>query len=228
MAHGAKLLIVDDEYSICRFLEISLGADYFIFKAHTGMRGMQMVKDVRPDVVILDLELPDSSGFDVLKKIRAWSGVPVIVLTVRGNEADKVALLEAGADDYLTKPFSITELKVRIRGALRHASGQKINAVFELGPLKINFDARMVLLNECELKLTATEYDILKLLAQHAGKVVTQRHLMREIWGPEAIEHTHYLRIYIAQLRRKLSQEPSFQDFIVTEPGVGYRLRTIS
>lgn len=220
MTAGAKILVIDDEVAVLHFLEVALSAQgYTVLQATTGKKGLQQAQDLRPDLVILDLELPDMTGLEVLNKLREWSRVPVIVLTVKSDEDDKVALLESGADDYLTKPFGVSELLARIKVALRHHFGQTHQDIFQGGGLTVNFLARSVSWEAVEIKLTTTEYDLLKILLGHLGKVVTQRQLMREIWGAAMIEHTHYLRIYVAQLRKKLPQL-----LIVTEPSVGYRL----
>jgi two-component system KDP operon response regulator KdpE len=177
-----------------------------------------------PDLIILDLGLPDIDGFKVLKSIREWSQVPIIILTVRDSEIDKVSLLDAGANDYVTKPFGVPELLARIRVALRLSQPADDKAVFKSGPLEIDYAAHIVKLNGYEIRLTDTEYRLLSLLAKNAGKLLTQRELLKEVWGISAIQHTHYLRIYIAQLRHKLEKDPSRPQMIITEPGVGYRM----
>ncbi len=228
MKQGAGILVIDDEPSVCRFLEVSLGLEgYRVQSFHSGKKGLQAIKDSHPDLVLLDLQLPDMSGLEVLNKLREWSHLPVLVLTVKNQEADKVALLNAGADDYLTKPFSVPELVARIKVALRHYFGQFNQEIYINGLLKINFLSRIVTVDDQEIKLTQTEYNFLKLLAHHSGKVVTQHQLLREIWGPESVEHYHYLRIYVGQLRKKLERPPTLEGLIITEPGVGYRLREV-
>jgi two-component system KDP operon response regulator KdpE len=224
MKNGAKILVIDDEPSIRKLLEISLASKgYQVFEASNGKEGFIEFINNRPDVVLFDLGLPDISGNEVLKKIRERSTTPVIILTVKNADSDKVALLDLGADDYLTKPFSIVELLARIRTALRHNLNLKEEPLYSLGPLKVDFNTRVVMIKKEVLKLTATEYDLLKLLIQNVGKIVTQKQLLKEVWGPEAVSQTHYLRIYFSHLRKKL--EPySLSDIIITEPGIGYRL----
>ncbi|MCX5748762.1 MAG: response regulator transcription factor [Candidatus Saganbacteria bacterium] len=224
MNSGAKILVIDDEKSIRRLLDVSLSTDgYSIYLAKTGKDGLLQFDSVRPDIVILDLGLPDMDGIDVLGKIRERSKTPVIILTVKGSDSDKVQLLDAGADDYLTKPFSAKELSVRVRVALRHSLNLKKEPVFESGPLKIDLGTRSVWINGELLKLTATEYDLLKILAHNEGRIVTQKHLLKEVWGNNAVNQSHYLRIYFGQLRKKLDKY-SLSNIIITEPGVGYRL----
>jgi two-component system KDP operon response regulator KdpE len=183
-----------------------------------------MAATSRPEVIILDLGLPDVDGLAVLKRLREWSQVPVIVLTVKDAETDKVALLDAGADDYVTKPFSVPELLARIRVALRRRLPQDAKPLFTSGPLEVDMASRTVRVLGESVRLTATEYEILCLLIRHAGKVVTQRQILKEIWGPHAVEQTQYLRVYIGQLRKKIETDPSRPRLILTEPAVGYRL----
>lgn len=224
-ALATRILIIDDELALRRFLDTSLGnAGFQISKVKSGKEGLLRAQDFRPDLIILDLNLPDMSGLDLLLELRRYSTVPVIVLTAKNADQDKVLLLNAGADDYLTKPFSIPELMARIRVALRHAHHQKANEPFVLRDLEIDFVTRVVKVAQQPVKLTQTEYQILKLLAVHAWKLITQKQLLQEIWGPAAIEQTHYLRIYIGQLRKKLEILPTLKGLILTEPGVGYRL----
>jgi len=225
MNTGAKILIVDDERSIRRFLEVGLeGQGYKIFLAKNGKEGIKTAADHHPDLIVLDLGLPDISGLEVLKKIRESSSTPVIVLTVQSSDKDKEALLDAGADDYVTKPFSMTELSARIRVSLRKSVNLKDSPVFEEGPLSVDFARRAVTVNGAPVKLTPTEFDLLKALARHPGRIVTRQQLLKEIWGPAAVEQSHYLRIYIGQLRRKLETDPAVSGLILTEQGVGYRL----
>lgn len=222
---GTRILVLDDEISIRRFLRISLEShDYQVLEAKTGAEGVEMAAMQRPELIVLDLGLPDMGGIDVLKKIREWSAVPVIVLTVRDAESDKVSALDAGADDYLTKPFSVPELLARIRVALRHAHPEEETPIFRSGPLEIDRSARIVRVDGEEIRLTATEYEILRLLVKYAGKVVTHSQILKEVWGPESLEHTHYLRVYVGQLRKKLRPTPNSTELIMTEPSVGYRL----
>ncbi|MBP9595263.1 MAG: response regulator [Fusobacteriaceae bacterium] len=225
MKQGALILIIDDEIQIRRFLKMSLAAyGYSVREAENGEEGFRAVFDYNPDLIILDLELPDTNGLDLLKKIRISSSIPVIVLTVCDDERDKITLLDSGADDYLTKPFSVGELNARIKVALRHSINfANEENVFIKDNLSIDFSKRIVMKNNIEIKLTPTEYSILSILVKNSGKVVTQTHLLKEIWGPNLIEETQYLRIYIMQLRRKVENDSSNPEFIITEPGVGYR-----
>ncbi len=226
MNTGAKILVIDDEKSIRRFMDASLSAKgYEVLLAKTGQEGVKIAAERHPDVVLLDLNLPDKDGLSVLKEIRAFSRVPVIVLTVKNADSDKELLLDCGADDYLLKPFSLTELLARIRVALRHAINLQEDIIFRHGPLEIDFGKRETSVDGVEVHLTATEFDLLKALVRHAGKIVTQSSLLAEIWGPHAVEQSHYLRIYVSQLRRKLeTQNPALRGFIITDPGVGYRI----
>jgi two-component system, OmpR family, KDP operon response regulator KdpE len=225
---GVRILVIDDELAIRRLLKISLEAEgHTYIEAGTGQDGLVAAATQRPDVVILDLGLPDMDGSVVLNRLREWSSVPVIVLTVKDSETDKVALLDAGADDYLTKPFGVPELLARLRVALRHKQSTAAEPVLRAGDLQIDFTDRTVSIRDEIVRLTATEYELLKILAQHAGKLVTQKQLLRDIWGPQAIDQSQYLRVYIAQLRKKLERDPSSPDLIITEPGVGYRLRRV-
>lgn len=225
MKQGALILIIDDEIQIRRFLKMSLEAyGYTVKDAETGKDGYNYLFDYRPDLIILDLELPDTTGLELLKKIRLASTVPVIVLSVCDDEDDKIGLLDNGADDYLTKPFSVGELNSRIKVALRHSiNSTSGDTIFTKGDLSIDFTKRIVTKNGNEIKLTPTEYSILSILIKNSGKVVTQTHLLKEIWGPNLSEETQYLRIYIMQLRRKIENDPSNPDLIITEAGVGYR-----
>lgn len=179
----------------------------------------------KADVVILDLFLPDIDGVDVVKRLREWSEMPIIVLSARAHEDDKVAALDAGADDYLTKPFGVSELLARLRVAMRHARGTADSSpVFETGPIKVDLAARRVLVEDREVHLTPIEYRLLSVLVRHAGKVLTHRQLLKDVWGPSHVEHAHDLRIYMAQLRRKLEKDHAVPRYLITEPGVGYRL----
>ena len=219
------VLVIDDEVQIRRLLRVNLESNgYRVLEAASGQEGITQAAQWRPDVVILDLGLPDMDGVAVLKRLREWSRAPVVVLSVRDREEDKVAALDNGADDYVTKPFSTGELLARLRVAQRHAQPAGEASVFHAGALEVDLAARRVKRDGREVRLTATEYSLLRLFVQHAGKVLTHRHLLREVWGPNAIEQTHYLRVYIAHLREKLEPEPSKPQLIVTEPGVGYRL----
>lgn len=225
MKKGALIFIIDDEIQIRRFLKISLGAyGYSVKEAENGLDGYRGIFDYKPDLIILDLELPDINGLALLKKIRESSTIPIIILTVCDNEIDKINLLDNGADDYLTKPFSVGELNSRIKVALRHNISTYLNNELSIkGNLTIDFGKRVVKKNDIEIGLTPTEYSILTILIKYSGKVVTQTHLLKEIWGPTMTEETQYLRIYILQLRKKLEEDSSNPKLIITEPGVGYR-----
>jgi two-component system KDP operon response regulator KdpE len=220
-----KILIIDDEAAIRRLLKVSLKSQGYTFiDAASGKEGIEQAAMSHPDIIILDLGLPDMDGLKVLKSIREWSQVPIIILTVRDSEIDKVSLLDAGANDYVTKPFGVPELLARVRVALRLSQSAGEETIFKSGPLEIDFAAHLVRLNGDEIRLTDTEYRLLIILAKNAGKLLTQRQLLKEVWGISAIQHTHYLRIYIAQLRHKLEKDPSRPKIIVTEPAVGYRM----
>lgn len=227
---GARVLVIDDEPEICRAVRAGLAAARFAVESEaTAVEGLELVARWHPDVVILDLSLPDLDGLEVCRQLRSWSPVPIIVLSVRGNDADKIAALELGADDYLTKPFSMGELVARVRVALRHAA-RTVAAVgtearFQAGDLVMDFTRRVVTLGDSEVHLTPTEYEVLKYLAQNAGKVITHRTLLRAVWGPSYEDEAHYLRVFIGQLRRKLERNPSRPTHLLTEPGIGYRLR---
>lgn len=220
-----KVVIIDDETSICRFLRVALSAHGFdVFEAHSGQDGIQEVIARRPDVILLDLSLPDMSGIEVLKRLREWSKTPVIVLTVRDLEEQKVEALDLGADDYVTKPFGVPELLARVRVAIRHAEKTQEDPIFRSGPLEIDRGAHLVRVQGKEIKLSPTEYDLLRVLADHAGKVVTHRMLLQAVWGPNSTEHTQYLRVYVGQLRKRLRTSKEIPELIRTESGVGYRL----
>lgn len=219
------VLVIDDELQIRRLLRVSLeGNGYRVIEAATGQEGLTMAAQHPPEIVLLDLGLPDMDGVTVLKRLREWSRVPVVILSVREREEDKVAALDSGADDYVTKPFSTAELLARVRVAQRHVTSAGDSPLFQTGDLEVDLNTRIVKLKGREVKLTATEYSLLRLFVQHAGKVLTHRHILKEIWGPNALEQTHYLRVYIAHLREKLEADPSAPRLISTEPGVGYRL----
>ena len=222
---NATVLIVDDERSIRRFLRVGLeSAGYEIIEASDGREGLSLAASGRPDLVVLDLGLPDMSGFDVLKRLREWSDLPVLVLTVQDAEEDKVQALDLGADDYVTKPFGMPEFLARVRAALRRSGGKETEAVFSVGTLEVNRETRQVKVLEQEVHLTATEYALLLVLVRYAGRVVTHRTLLREVWGPNATEHVQYLRVYLGQIRKKLQVEPDCPALIGTESGIGYRL----
>ncbi len=221
-----RILIVDDEPQILRFLGTSLTAHgYTVIEASTGEEGIQSATRENPDLVILDLGLPDIDGTVVLDRIRATSTVPVIILSAREGETDKVGALDLGADDYVTKPFGVGELMARVRTTLRRgAIEQEERTSYDHDGLVVDMERRRVSVRDEEVKLTPKEYDILTMLVKHAGRVVTHQFLLREIWGPTYTGETHYLRVYVGQLRQKIEEDPAQPHFILTEPGVGYRL----
>lgn len=224
-AKGARILVIDDEKQIRRLLKVALsGHGYEVEEAALGQEGLDKAATYRPDLIILDLGLPDLSGLDVIRELREWSKTPVIILSVKEQENDKITALDAGADDYVTKPFGMGELLARIRAALRHVAGTGDEPVLKFDELVIDMARRRVTVHEKEIKLTPTEYDLIKNLAVHAGKVLTHRQLLRVVWGPYYENDIHYLRVYIGQLRRKIEADPSRPKHILTEPGVGYRL----
>jgi len=222
------LLIIEDEAQMRRFLRASLvSSGYQVFEAETGEQGMTQASSRNPDLVLLDLGLPDTDGLSVTQRLRQWSKMPIIVLSARGKEEDKIKALDLGADDYLTKPFGIGELLARIRVALRHSARTESGASqFAMGSVSIDLLRRRVLRSEREVHLTPIEYKLLTTLIKYEGRVITHRQLLREVWGPNASEQTQYLRVYMGQLRHKLEDDPSRPRFLTTEPGVGYRLRT--
>ena len=225
MSAGPRVLVIDDELQIRRFLRISLEAGgYEVHEVANGLDGLGRAAQLRPDLIILDLGLPDISGLEVLRRLREWTATPTIILSVRDADRDKVAALDAGADDYLTKPFSVDELLARLRVAQRHAQPGAAAAVFSQGDVAVDLSRRHVTKSGQEVKLTPTEYALLRLLIQHAGKVLTHRQILKEVWGPEYMDETHYLRVYFGQLRQKLEDDPARPRLILTEPGVGYRL----
>lgn len=227
MNEGGMILVIDDEIQIRRFLRISLeSGGYNVVEADTGEQGISLVTSVNPDVIILDLGLPDIDGLEFVKRLRQWSKIPVIVLTVKDSEKDKVSLLDNGADDYLTKPFSVNELKARIRVAFRHKQKGTEQQVFKSGKVSIDFDKRIVMVSNKKVKFTPKEYAVFTLLAKNAGKVLTQNQILRELWGPYFQEESQYLRIYVMQIRRKIEDDPANPEMILTEPGVGYRFMT--
>ncbi len=223
--HQPMVLIIDDEVQIRRLLRVTLEANgYRVLEAATGQQGLVEAAQGRPDVIILDLGLPDMDGAVVLKRLREWSHAPVLVLSVREGELDKVSALDLGADDFMTKPFSTAELLARLRVAQRRAQPIADNAVFCSGDLQVDLSSRIVTLKGQEVKMTPTEYSLLRLLVRNAGKVVTHRQILKEVWGPSYLEQTHYLRVYVAHLREKIEADPSRPELLLTEPGVGYRL----
>lgn len=222
---GARVLVVDDEPQIRRALTRMLTAnDFDVRTVGTGEEALDALR-WRPDVILLDLMLPDLDGLEVARRVREQVATPILVLSARGEEQQKVLALDQGADDYITKPFGTEELLARIRVALRHAAGQPTDPVIEAGDLRIDLERRLVTRSGAEVHLTPTEYEALKYLARYAGKVVTHRTLLQHVWGPEHIEETQYLHVLISQLRRKIEPQPARPQYILTEPGVGYRFR---
>jgi two-component system, OmpR family, KDP operon response regulator KdpE len=224
------ILLIEDEPQMRRFLRAALGCqDYRLVEATNAKEGLAQAAGRNPDVILLDLGLPDSDGLEVTRQLREWSGTPIIVISARGREQDKVAALDLGADDYLTKPFGVEELLARIRVALRHAAlppGSQPAAVFEMGDLKMDLAQRQVFRAGTQVHLTPTEYKLLAALVRHAGKLLTHRQLLHEVWGSNFATQTHYLRVYMMQLRQKIEQDPTRPRLLLTEPGVGYRLKT--
>jgi two-component system KDP operon response regulator KdpE len=223
-----QVLVIEDELQIRRFLRASLtGHGYTLLEADTGREGIARAAQLQPDCVILDLGLPDMDGLDVLRQIRSWSPVPVIVLTARGQEQEKIALLDAGADDYLTKPFGMGELMARMRVVMRRTAGTAAAEApqFAAGELRVDLGRRQLFRGDEEIHLTPIEYRLLAALVRSAGRVVTQRQLLLEVWGPEYTDAPHYLRIYMQHLRHKLERDPARPRYLITEPGVGYRLK---
>jgi two-component system KDP operon response regulator KdpE len=222
---GLRVLVVDDEISIQRFLRVALnGQGFVVSEVGNGQDALQALIRERPDLVILDLGLPDMDGVEVTRRLREWSQVPVIILSVRDQEVDKIAALDAGADDYLTKPFGVGELLARIRTVLRRQTVTSAEPVFKVGNLVVDLGSRLVMLDAKEVQLTPTEYDILRALVMNAGKVITNRQVLRQVWG-EGYDDLHILRVNISNLRHKLEPDPSRPTYIHTEPGVGYRLK---
>lgn len=225
---SSRILVIDDEQAIRRYLRASLSAHgYELYEAATGQEGLQVVPVARPDVIILDLGLPDLDGLDVTRLLREWTAIPIIILSVRDQESDKVAALDAGADDYLTKPFGTGELLARLRVALRHSTKEGLISTFSAGDLIVDLACRSVQIHDQPVQLTPTEYEILKVLVRRPDRVHTHRQIIREVWGGTCYEDDlHLLRVNISNLRRKLEKDPTRPRYIVTEPGVGYRLRT--
>ena len=222
--------MIEDDPQIRRFLKVGLENNgYVYFEAISGKEGLATVATRNPDVVILDLGLPDMDGLDFLKELRVWSKVPVIVLTARDREQDKIQALDFGADDYLTKPFGIGELLARLRVALRHSDkSEEEEPVFENGKLKIDFLKRQIFVGDREVHLTPTEYKMLTFLAKHAGRVITQHQLLKEVWGEAYVDQGNYLRVHMHQLRHKIEANPARPKWLLNEPGVGYRLKVES
>lgn len=220
-----RVLIIDDEVAIRKFLRTVLSSEEFLlYEAENAHTGLSLTAAVRPDVILLDLGLPDLDGIEVIKRVRDWSQAPIIVLSVREREEDKIAALDAGADDYLTKPFGVGELLARIRAAMRRLQQELPEPVFISDDLEVNLELRRVTVQGNDIQLTPTEYDLLKLLVSQAGKVLTHRHILSKIWGPSHLEQPHVLRVNISNLRRKIEVDPAQPRHITTELGVGYRL----
>jgi len=225
-AAGQRVLVVDDENAIRRYLHTALTAQGFtVYEAANGEEAVKAVLNNRPDIIILDLGLPDFDGIEVTRRLREWSQTPIIILSVREAENDKIAALDAGADDYLTKPFGTGELMARMRVAMRRLANKSDEPILQVDNLKIDLSHRLVTVNEKEISLTPTEYDILRLLMQNAGKVLTHHHLLRQVWGTAYESEMHLLRVNISNLRRKIETDPARPHYLVTESGVGYRIR---
>lgn len=226
-ATSPRVLVVEDDLHMRLFLRTTLSASgYSVLEAESGENALEMASSYNPELVLLDLGLPDVDGLEVTRRMRTWSAVPVVVVSARGQEFDKVKALDAGADDYLTKPFGTSELLARLRVALRHASriaADSPEPVIVAGDLEVDLGRRRVSRAGEEVRLTALEYRLLATLARHPGRVLTHRQLLKDVWGPNSVEHTHYLRVYMAQLRRKIEHDPARPRWLITEPGVGYR-----
>ncbi len=221
-----RVLVVDDEQSIRHFLRVTLTSQgYTVIEAASGQEALSNATMQKPDIVILDLGLPDMDGVEVTQLLRQWTQIPIIILSVRGSESDKIAALDAGADDYLTKPFGVGEFLARLRAALRRATQTTSEPIFTAGSLRVDLAGRLVTVSGREVQITPTEYELLSELVAHAGKVLTHHHLLRKVWGAEYGEEFHMLHVNISNLRRKIEPEPTRPQFIITEPGVGYRLR---
>ncbi|MGA8863050.1 MAG: two-component system response regulator KdpE [Gallionella sp.] len=231
MNNSVTIIVIEDEAQIRRFLRTTLTAEgYQVIEAETGKHGMTEAETRKPDLIILDLGLPDMDGVEVVKGVRAWSSIPVIILSARSQESDKISALDAGADDYLVKPFGVGELLARIRVALRHvsstANGEEAG-VFSVDELKVDMVQRKVTVGGAKVHLTPIEYRLLTVLVKHAGKVLTHRLLLKEVWGPNYVDRAHYLRVYMGILRHKLEKDPARPRFLLTEVGVGYRLAAV-
>jgi len=227
-APGQGVVLIEDEPQIRRFLRAALvGQGYRLFEAATGEAGLVEAATRQPDIIILDLGLPDVDGLEVIRRLREWTSIPIIILSARGQERDKIAALDAGADDYVSKPFGVGELLARMRVALRHAAhgpNDPGESTFAIGDLQVDLVRRQVLVAGTPIHLTPIEYRLLTTMIRHAGKILTHQHLLREVWGPNQTDQAQYLRVFIAQLRRKLEQNPAQPRYVLTEPGVGYRL----
>jgi len=231
MSNFATIIVIEDEAQIRRFLRTTLASEgYQVIEAETGKHGLTEAATRKPELIILDLGLPDMDGVEVVKGIRTWSSVPIVILSARSQESDKISALDAGADDYLVKPFGVGELLARIRVALRHvssaANGEE-EGVFLVDELKVDMIHRKITVSDVEVHLTPIEYRLLTVLVKHAGKVLTHRLLLKEVWGPNYVERAHYLRIYMGILRHKLEKDPARPRFLLTEVGVGYRLAAV-
>ncbi len=225
--NGLRVLVVDDERAIRRYLHAALNAQgYTVFEASCAKEALDRTVADRPDMIILDLGLPDMDGVEVTRQLREWTQIPIIILSVREQENDKISALDAGADDYLTKPFSSGELMARLRTALRHSTQASPEPVFEYDKLSVDLGRRLVMVGGEEISLTPTEYDLLRILVQNAGQVITHRYLLRQVWGKAYETEAHLLRVNMSNLRRKIEPDPTRPKYIITEPGVGYRLRT--
>ncbi len=222
-----RVLIIDDEEAIRRFLRVTLSSQgYAVIEQPSGQGGISSAATEKPDVIILDLGLPDIEGVEVIKLIRQWTQIPIIILSVRGSERDKIEALDAGADDYLTKPFGVGELLARLRAAVRRSARTGNEPIAAVGDLKVDLSKRLVTVSDREIQLTPNEYELLRVLIIDAGKVLTHRHLLRTVWGAEYGDELHMLHVNISNLRRKIEKDPARPELIITEPGVGYRLRT--
>lgn len=220
-----RILVIDDEVQIRRLLKVALTAyGYEVGEGENGQEGLNKAIFLKPDLIILDLSLPDMEGLKVVKNLREWSNVPIIILSAREHEEDKIANLDAGADDYVTKPFNMGELLARIRAALRHVATENDQPVLAFGNVQIDLSHRLITKDKQEVKLTHTEYDLLKMLVSNMGKVLTHGQILKRVWGPDYVRETQYLRVYMAQLRKKLEEDPTRPKHLLTEPGVGYRL----
>ena len=222
------VLVIEDEVPLRRFLRVMLETqEYRVLEAANAAKGLEMAASERPDLLILDLGLPDTHGVEVIKSVRQWSSMPIIVVSARGKEYEKVAALDEGADDYLTKPFGVGELLARMRVAIRHvirSARPDSDPVFVVGELRVDLSRREVCVDGKDVHLTPNEFRLLSLLIKHAGKVLTHRQLLQEVWGSDLQQQTHYLRVYMNQLRQKLERDPSRPRYLITETGVGYRL----
>jgi two-component system, OmpR family, KDP operon response regulator KdpE len=227
--NNPTVLVIEDEPQIRRFLRASLGSQgYKFYEATTAKEGLSEAAAHPPEVVLLDLGLPDMDGLEVILRLREWLSAPIIIISARGQEGDKVAALDSGADDYLTKPFGVAELMARLRVALRHSNKTQTSdgqTVIEIGQLKVDLAKRLVFLKDEELKLTPIEFTLLTFLVKHAGKVLTHRQISQEVWGPNYAEENHSLRVFIYQLRHKIEANPAQPKYLITEVGIGYRLR---